>query len=412
MWTLLTLAARNLRRNRRRSAITMAGIALGLALMQMSNNIAFGSHSDLLKRAVSMMAGHVVVQAEGYQADPDSSKVVTGSAGTAESMRAAAPADATITRRLNLEGLLTSPTNSTGAGLQGIEPDAEAKVVELDERVTKGEWLRADDPGGILIGTVMAERLGVGLGDKIVFMGQPRGAEVGSRLFRVRGLFRTGAVELDSFVAVANIAAVQELYGVDDPATQIAVHLANPAGTPEAYEAVAAAVTRTDVEVLPWQRALPDIVEFVALDSAFGDGMWFVLGLIVALGVVNTVLMSVMERVHEFGVMLAVGMKPRRLALLVVTEALILGCVAAALGVGLGLLGTWPLAVWGLDMSASLGESIEAAGVPMSTTIVAVMDWDRLAVFPAVGIGFAVLASLWPAWMVTHMSPVEALRHQ
>lgn len=409
---LLSLAARNLLRNRRRTLITMAGISFGLALMMLSNNVAFGSHNDMLRTAISLMAGHVVVEPAGYQKDPSSKKVVADSGVIADRVRAAVPNARMVTRRIYLDGLLTSPSNSVAVSLEAIEPAREKEILTLDDKLTKGAWLEDGDRQGILIGASMADTLAVGLGDKVVFMGQPGGGEVESVLYRVRGIFKTGAPEIDGFTVLVPLASVQGLYATADAATQISVHLDDDRRTADATRAVRSVVTAPGVDVLAWEDAIPDIRDFVRLDSAYGDGIWLVLGIIVAMGVVNTVLMSVLERVREMGVMMAVGMRPRQLATMVMTEGLVMGVLSALIGVALGLLGTWPLSVYGLDLSGDMGSSMEAAGVPVSLVLYPQVDWIRLGIYPLVGVGFALLASLYPAFKVTQLSPIEAIRHE
>jgi len=409
---LLSLAARNLLRNRRRTLITMAGISLGLALMMVSNNIAFGSHNQMLRTAISMMAGHVVVQAEGYQADPSPKRVMADSTAITDQVRAAVPEAKMVTRRIYVDGLLSSPANSVAVAVKGVEPDKEKEVVDIDDKLTDGAWLQDGDKQDILLGASMAESLGVGVGDKVVYMGQPASGEVQSLVFRVRGIFKTGAPEIDGFTVLVPIQAVQGLYERPDVATQISVHLDSDHDTAKATKAVRAALSRPGLEILPWEDAIPDIRDFVKLDSAYGDGIWLVLGIIVAMGVVNTVLMSVLERVRELGVMMAVGMKPGQLARMVLTEGLILGAVSAVIGIIIGLLLTWALAIHGIDLSGEMGRSMEAAGVPISLVLYPEVDWFRLGIYPLVGVGFAFLASLYPAYKVTRLTPVEAIHHQ
>jgi|AMFO01.1.fsa_nt_gi ABC-type transport system, involved in lipoprotein release, permease component len=415
MLIFIKLAMRNLLRNKRRTAITMTGISLGLALMVFSNNIAFGSHESMLRTAIGMMAGHVVVQGEGYQHKPDSKLKVLNSGAMAQTIRAAIP-DATVTRRIYMDGLLVSPVASTSAVVKAIEPSRELQVIDLDDKIVQGQWLADDDDRGIMLGQDLATRLDLGLGDKVVFMGQPDGTEVESRLFRLRGIFRTGSPEIDGFTALAPLSAAQELFQGDDPATQIAINLPDDqqtaARTEQVRSLVQAAAPDSKLEVLPWQQAIPDIVEFVKLDSAYGDGIWLVLGIIVSMGVINTVLMSVMERVREFGVMMAVGLKPRKLAAMVLTEGFVMGAISALIGIILGTLVTWPFISMGIDFSGDMGESMEAAGVPISMILYPEIDWGRLAIYPFIGIFFATVASLYPAWKVTRLSPVQAIRHQ
>lgn len=409
---LLRLAVRNLRRNTRRTLITSAGIALGLALMAAVNTLQEGAHQDMVRTAVSLMAGHVVVQAPGWQEEPDAAKVVTGSAEVAAALRQALP-KASVGRRLFVDGLLTSPAGSAGVALRGVEPEAEAAVVEFDEQVKQGAWLTPGDTHGIVIGEAMAKSLAVGVGDKVVFLAQPDGDEVQSQLFRVRGVFRTGAAEFDGVFAFADLAAAQAVYVAADPATQVAVHLPPGEDAAAAWSAAKAALPATPLEVLPWEDAIPEVRQYVELDSAYSDGMFLVLGLIVSMGVVNTVLMSVMERVRELGIMMAVGMRPGRLAAMVLLEGFVLGAVSALVGMALGLLLSWPLITHGVDYSEMMGgETMEAAGLPLHLKVYGIIDWPRFAFYPLLGVFFALLASAWPAWKVAHLSPVQAIHHR
>lgn len=409
---LLRLASRSLRRNRRRSLITILGIAFGLALMSLSNNISYGSHQDMIRSAVGLMAGHVVVQHRAWQEDPSAAHFVPDSGRIVARLQQAIP-EASVLRRIQMEGLLLSPRSTSAVGLRAVEPEAEAAVIDLDDRIVEGAWLQSGDLDGVVLGTVLAERLSVGLGDKVVFMSQVAGQEVESRLFRVRGLFRTGSPEIDGLVAIVPLPAAQPLLPGPDAATMIALHLPDDRQTAAMAARARAAVDDPTLAVLGWPEAIPDIVAFVELDSAWSDAMWAVLGLIVALGVVNTVLMSVMERVREFGIMLAVGMRPRQLATMVLAEGVGLGLLGALLGLLLGTLLTLPLMHWGLDLSEMYGgESIEAGGVPLSLVLYPRLDLARMGTYPLVGIGFALLASLYPAWKVTSLRPIDAIRHE
>lgn len=412
---LLLLAARNLSRNRRRTALTIGGISVGLGLMHATNNFASGSYDDLLDTAISSMAGHVVVQGQGWQRTRESAITVQRSGQVSQTLHDDYP-DATITRRAYLDGLLMSPTNAVGALLTAVEPAPEAAVNDLDDKLVAGAWLDEDDKS-LLLGVHMAEALGVAPGDKLVFMTQEGGSREGgagemvSRLFRVRGVFATGSNELDGFVAYGHLSAAAELLGGDDPASQVALHLADPDDTEAAAATVAARLGRDDLEVLPWPVALAELNEFLELDASYSDLMFAIIGLMVAMGVLNTVLMSVLERTRELGVMLALGLRPARLTWLVLLEGLLLGLVGAAIGYALGAALTWPLVRWGVDFSEQFGGSYETAGVPMSSHIYASYDWSRMALYSAIGVAATVLASAWPAWKVSRLRPVEAIHH-
>lgn len=404
----LALALRNLGRNLRRTAITLSAIALGLAVMVWIVVLQAGQHEDMRQGGIATLAGHVVVQDPAWQTEREPEQVVADADAIATTLAAAFP-QAQITRRIWLAGLLSSPTSSTAAAVALVDPGPEAAVHDVEEQIVDGTWLDATDDRGIVLGVGLARSLGVTLGDKVVLMGQFGQPEIQSRLFRVRGLFRTGAAEVDGFTAWANLTAGQELLGKPHAAHQIAVHL-----PPGADDVAAAAEARARVPgpaaVLHWRDALPDLWALIAIDARSNDVILGVFGLIVAIGVLNTVLMSVLERSREFGVLLAIGMRPGRIARLVLTEALVLGVIGGTLGMALGIALAYPLVTHGIDFSASMGERMEAGGVLLKSVVKGRYDVPRLSGYYVGAILFTALAGLYPAWQVTRFTPVEAMR--
>ncbi|MEM6931213.1 MAG: ABC transporter permease, partial [Myxococcota bacterium] len=279
MLTTLTLAARNLGRNLRRTLITLAAITFGLMTIHFVITLQNGAYEEMLDQGVSSLAGHVVVQADGYQAERDADLLVTEADGVAAALADAFP-DATIAPRIVLGGLVTSPTNSVPAGFSGVDPVAEGIVQNLDERIVEGTWLD-DDDRGILVGVDMAESLDVGIGDKLVFMGQfGDNEDVSSRLFRVKGIFRTGAAEMDGMLTMGHLEAGRDLLGAGDVAHQVTVHLADPRGWAEATALAQGDLgTRGDLEVLAWRDAIPELYGLIQLDQQAGDFMLVILGL-------------------------------------------------------------------------------------------------------------------------------------
>lgn len=408
---MIRLAARNLFRNTRRTLITLLGIAFGLGMVEVTITLQAGQYADMLEAGVSSLAGHVVVQQDGWQDDRDEERVLSGAGGVAEALRGAFP-EATVTSRLLLGGLLTSPRGSVGAALTGVDAGAEAAVQTIDERVREGTWLDGDGRG-IVIGEKMAESLQVKLGDKVVWMGQHGDeTEVQSRLFRVKGVFRTGAPELDGFVAFADLPAAQEVYGTPDVAHQVAVHLRNPDDTAATHARAAALfAARPELDVLDWEHAIPEIVAMIAVDRTSNNVIMFIIGSIVAMGALNTLLMSALERTREFGVMLALGLKPGQLGRLLLTEGLLIGVLGACLGLLFGALLSWPLVDIGLDYRSVLGETYETGGVVLSGLIKGRWHPSRGLEYAGYAVLMATFAALYPAWFVTRLQPVEAMRH-
>ncbi|MEQ1503252.1 MAG: FtsX-like permease family protein [Myxococcota bacterium] len=406
---LLLLSARNLLRNPRRTFITGLAIAGGLALMVVGINLNAGQYGTMIRNGISVLAGHVVVQAPGWQKDRKVEQLVADADPIAAELAAAWP-DAVITRRIWVDGLLTSPTSSAGVAITGVDPVPEAAVGQVDTQIVEGRWLSGEGKG-LVVGVGLAKSLGVGLGDKVVYLGQ-HGDEMTSRLFRVEGIFRTGAADIDGFLAYVPLEAARALLDAPGSAHQVALHLDDPNAS-DAAEARVRGMVGDRAEVLGWRAAIPEIDGMIRVDKKANDVLMSVLGTIVAIGVLNTVLMSVMERVREFGVLMAIGMKPRRLASMILLEGLLLGLFAVTAGVAAGTALSYPLVVDGIDVTKlSGGEAMSTAGVVLDAVMYAAWDPVRVGRYAVMGVALSVLAAAWPAWRVTRYRPIEALHHR
>ena len=408
---VLKMALRNLRRNLRRSAITAVAIAFGLGMLVFSSGFGDGAHGQMIEAGVEAMAGHVVVQGEGWQDKREAEIVVPDSPEVARRLAKSLP-DATVVSRIYLQGLLTSPTGAVGVALSAVEPRVERQVNDLAEKIIEGEYLD-DRPNGIVLGATLAETLDVGIGDKVVLMAQ-RGPDIESRLFRVRGLFRMGIDEIDGFYAQIPLSIAQEMLGVGDDVTQVSAHIDSYRDTRGATKAAQAGLAgMSGVEILPWNKALPELYEWVVYDEAGLYVMILVIAIIVGMGITNTVLMSVLERMREFGVMLSLGATPRRLASLVMAEATILGLVSVLLGVGLGVACNAALAVNGVDFSQLMdAQTMEAAGVAMDLHMYPDLSPIKVTIFAVLSMGMTLFAAIYPAVKAATLKPVECLQHQ
>jgi len=405
------MAFRNLLRNRRRTVITVLGISIGLGLCQMVYNLNLGNYNTMLDKGIRGMSGHVVVQHEQWLKNPDVENVVEGSTAILDRLRSDNP-DALVTRRIMAGGLVTSPTNSVAAAVMGVDPDPESQLNRAASRMVEGEWLKEGDQRGLVLGDTLAERLGVGVKSRIVVMAPDPNdpTESTSLLFRVRGTFHSGIEVIDNFSVMVSVPAAQALLRGEDAAHQIAVVYETDEPSAAGLER-AKALDLGGAVALSWQEALPDLQTFIEVDTRTNELFFFVLGFIVILGVINTMLMSVLERVREFGVMMAVGMKPGSLAALVLIEGTLLGFASAVLGTVLGTAFTYPLATSGLDFSQEMGETMMVEGVAMDSLMFAQYAPERMVLYATVAMVMTILASAWPAWRVTRMQPIEAIKH-
>lgn len=411
MAPLVSMAFRNLLRNKRRSIITVVGISMGLALCQTVYNLNLGNYNSMLDKGIRGTSGHVVVQHAQWVDDPEIEHVVEGSTAIRDRLQADNP-DALVTRRIMAAGLVTSPTNAVSAAILGVDPKPEAELSRAASRMLEGEWLKPDDRRGLILGDTLAKRLGVGVKSRIVVMAPDpdEPTESTSLLFRVRGIYHSGVEVLDNFSVMVSVPSAQPLLRGSDPSHQVAVIYADDSPS-VAGLAQTQAMDLGDAVAMSWQDALPDLQAFIKVDTKTNDIFFFMLGFIVILGVINTMLMSVLERVREFGVMMAVGMRPGALAALVLIEGTLLGLASAVFGTLLGTSFSYPLVTSGLDFTEAMGETMMVEGVAMDAMMFAQYAPDRMALYAAVAMIMTIAASAWPAFRVTQMQPIDAIKH-
>lgn len=413
--TLLVLAWRNLWRRRRRTVITLVSISAGFGIAVMFVGLADGSHNSMTRNAIRLGEGHLTVQPKGYIESPANHKFLADGDGMAERIGGLG-IPGRFDPRVALQVLASTPHNSTGAGLEGLDPLADHRAEFFRPRLVDGEWLEPGDERGILIGDGMARKLKARVGGKVVLMAGSRGGDSQAHLARVRGIFDTGVGELDDFLALGDIGLARRFLegeGADPaagPLTRVAVFLDDADGLSHWKGRLTELAGDGRAAVLDWREMMPQVVQFIALDRAGNHIFLALITVMVVFGVVNTVLMSVLERTREFGLLRALGLGRRGLMLLVLCETMLLGLLAIATGwaVGSGV-HLW-FAHNGFDVAAMAGGDTSIAGTFMDPVIRSELSWDRvrqltLAVFAA-----TLATGLYPAAKAARVTPVEALR--
>ncbi len=363
---LVKIGWRNLWRNPRGTLLTALALGLGLALLLISLGLLDGGHEQTIADGVRLGPGHVVIQAKGYQ-DSGSDELllpaqvvsrIEGFLQTAEMKKLVRG----VSPRLLATGLLSSSANSAGVRIMGVIPQDEPAVSFIPQRIVEGTYLSDNRPSGVVIGAELARELEVKIGSRVVLMTQAlrqpgvetkngAGEEMQSTLLRVSGIFRTGLQAVDANIIQLPLPAVQTLLGVPDgQVTQVALLLQQEGDSPMVARALLKQLTGKPVEVLTWRESIPMLAQILGLDHAFNYIMNGVILAMVGLGILNTILMRVLERRYEFGVSKALGLRPGQLAVMVIGESLALTAISLALGLALGLSVEHYFATSGLDL--------------------------------------------------------------
>jgi ABC-type lipoprotein release transport system permease subunit len=402
---LLGLAWRNVLRNRRRSAITVSSIAIGLAAMTFMWGFIDGMNRQMVENTTRFFAGDVQVHLEGYHDDPSLDLTIAHAAPVLDAVRAH-PQVAAASVRLEAKALASRGEKSRGVVVTGVSPQEEPRVTILSSALLEGSPLDAGAPG-VLIGEKLAESLGVRSGEELVLVGQGYDGSIASGRFPVQGVFRTRIDELDGFVAVMPIDTVRELYAAPDGATAIALRLRDR-GEVDAVHASLASGLGPRYEVLGWPALLPSVAVSVRFHEVTGYVVLLVFFVVVAAAVANPVLMAVLERTREFGIMLAIGMSQGMLLRLVVYESILLGAAGLALGNVVGLAITAYFSRAGIDVGAFEAGLRTMPG--LSEIIHPVVRGDRSLMLSAIVFAIVCASAFYPAAKAALLKPVEAIR--
>lgn len=402
----LRLAARNVMRNVRRSVITVAAVSLGMTALLFNWAFIDGVNEQMIDNSTRYLAGHLQVHRKGYHDDQSLDRLLADGPAVAAEVSRLLPGSP-VSTRLEGSALASVGEKSRGVMVLGLDPDSERAVTTLAETVREGSFLAAAEPAGIVLGARIAEALQSRVGGEIVLVTQAADGSVGAARYRVRGIFRTRMDMLDGSYVLMNLGAARDLYAAADGITTVVARLADRAAVPTARARVESALG-PDHEVLDWPQLLPSVVQSVSFHTVVGYVLLLVLFIVVAVGITNTVLMAVMERTREFGVMMALGTRQGQLTRVVFYEACLLGLAGVVLGTALGMSIVLFFAARGMDFGAYVQAMETMQG--LTSMIYPLPRWDRLALIAGLVFGVGILAALYPAWRATRLVPVAAIK--
>jgi len=409
--SMTVLAWRNLWRNRRRTLLTLSSIAVGVFLAILFTAMQDRNWADMIDLAARLGSGHVTLEDPAYLDAPSLSRTVRHT----EELRRMALADRDVTRateRIAGQLMLNTARESRGAGFIAYDPAAEdSTTFAFPQAVTEGEPLAGATGGGIMVGARLAANLGVTLGDKVVYTMTDRTGEIVSGLARVSAIVRTGSPAADAALCLLPIDAVRGLLGyAPDEATQVAVFVRDQRDSDAVARRLGAEVG-PEVAAVPWHETQTGLAAFIGLKVGGARFMEILIAVLVAAGIFNTLFVSVMERMREFGILMAIGWSPGRLFGLVMLESAwlgILGLVGAALVTALPY---WYLARTGIDLSGLLaGNAMDVAGIAMPSTFRVGIYGNHLAFIGVAAFVATLLSGLYPAWRAGRVDPIETIR--
>jgi len=408
---LNTLAWRNLWRHKRRTLITASSIAFGVLLAVTFTGAGDYFYTRMIDAGAKMGMGHITIAAPDYNRAPSSKKFL-GDAKQLQKSLIDHPEVVSVVARIQGQAMFASASKSVGGTFIAIDPAQENNENNLFiQSLVEGEMLEDISGKGIVIGVDLARKLKVSLGKKLVYTTTDAHGEIVSAIARVKGLFRTGISEVDGGLALLPISSAQKVLAYQtDEVSFIAVSLGDQRASHLLRDSLQGQATFSELEVLNWQQTQPDLAGMIAVDKSSNRISQLLIALLISAGILNTMLMSVLERVREFGVMMALGMSPRNLFALVMLESFWL----AVIGLIIGVLITIPWYLFmtetGIDLTGAYGDDFSFGGVLLDP-VFKIRLFQESIIGILIGLfSLALLSGAYPAWRAGRIPPVESLK--
>ncbi len=399
----LKLAWRNLFRNTRRTILTAMLIGLSLAAMIIADGVILGMSNVMTSSMTDTLNGEAQIQRRGFS-DTFDVDLVLGNSAEIEDSLGQDPAISAFAPRTITGGMVSSTYNVSAGLIYGVDAISERSVSKIEAAVIAGNYLTGN-PGEILIGKSLAELLEVESGDRIVLtMSESGTSELVQALFRVSGIFEFGVRELDDSSVFINLAKARELLGLGTGSHQIILRFGDPAQATNPGLAVYRMYNTERIEAVNWMDANPSISSMLEMTSFSSLMVGSILFLLASLGVINSMFMSIYERIYEIGVVKAIGTRPSQILLLVLGEAGLIALFSCVLGMLIGGLGNWWFSIYGIPM----GE-MEISGISFANSIRAVQRPSQFIDFPFYVVVLTLVAAAYPARFASRIVPSDAL---
>lgn len=420
--SLIKLGMRNLFRFKRRTFITLSAVSMGLALLIIGITMMNGIDKQSLNNIINSQTSHLKIFKKGYFEEKDelpTDKTINKSNFLIEKIKNLEPVVG-VERRIMFPGSLIKGSDEFPCIGVGIEPEFDPFVFNIKESLVEGEWLD-DGEYQIIIGKSFAEDLNLGVGDLIT--ARVITSKVDNKFtwnavdFEIRGIFDTSNPNVNSGFVFLPIEIAQEAISLGPDVTEIVIRL-NTNGSDNILKTKKILQNEIknsglDYIVYSWDQLAGDFLLISKMKTKNTSIMIMIMLFIASMGIINTMLMAVLERTREIGMMMALGMKKSEIRKVFLFEGGFIGVMGSLLGCMLGGLGSWYLEVYGISMR-SFGETYEeivAAFYPVKGTFYADLTFEPLLYTFLLGTFISIAATYYPANRAAKMDPVEALRH-
>ncbi len=402
---ILSVSWRNVWRSKVRSLVILVAIALGISTGIFNAAFYNGMANQRIETAIATEASHVQLHAKGYMEDPSERNYMTNADSICNTIRQWNIV-AAVSDRFILQSMIQSAATSTGVKLVGVNPKQEMKVTDIHQHIIEGAYFEGVKRNPIVIGDKLAKKLNVKLRSKVVLTFSDSRGYISGASFRVAGIYKTTNTSFDGLNVFARSSDLTQLYGVNQTdAHEVAILCIGA----DQVEAVKEQLKDqfVDLDVQDWKQLMPEVA---LLESSLDLTMYiFMIIILLALvfGIINTMLMAVLERTKELGMLMAIGMNHGRVFRMILTETVMLTLVGGVVGALLGVLAVNLTGNSGIDISI-VSEGLGALGY--ASVVYPVISMEEVIKVIIMVFITGLVAALYPARKALRLKPAEAIR--
>lgn len=401
----LKLAWRNIFRNKRRTFIAGIAIGIGLAALIYTDALMAGMTRNMIRSATASFLGEGEIHRQGFRETLEVDQTINNSDSVLAELKNE-PEVKDFSPRVMTYSMISSPANVQGVMMVGVQPPTERNLSQIDDAITRGEYFKGDSPRDVVIGSELAGILEVELGDRIVLTAaQAETGDLAQEMFRISGIYFFNQSEMDKGMVFIRLKKAQQMLNLGSGVHEIALTFSDASIPRDRQASFWSKYSQDGNEALGWVDLVPQLEGVLKMSQFSTYLVGLILFSVVALGIINTLFMSLYERMYEFGVMRAVGTNPFAMGRLVVFEAGALALVSIVLGLTLGLAATYITSQTGINYGG-----IEFAGVTFRDLLYPVLKVRQFVEFPILVFLFTTLVSLYPAAYAARLRPAEAMR--
>ena len=404
-WILIKLAWKNLFRHKRRSIIAATAMGIGLAALIFADALWLGMEQNMVKTATASFLGDGQIHREGFSDERAVELTINHLDAVVANLRRDGIV-AHFTLRTFAFGMITSPATVAAVNLVGVEPSTERYLSQIDDAIIEGAYFEGSNPRDIVIGEELVERLEIGLNDRVVVtVAQAGSGDLSQEMFRVSGIYRFADEEMNSGMAFIRLGKAQQMLALGAEAHEIALKLIDSISAEDQNLLFWKTYSQGGNKARSWTEVLPEVQAMFEMSKFSKYIMGIVLFGVIVFGIVNTLFMSLYERMFEFGVLRAIGTRPFGMARLILFEAGVLAVLGIILGTILGFSVTLIFATIGIDYTG-----IEMMGITMQELIYPDIRVQPFIFYSIWIFVFTLIAGLYPARYAAKMSVATAMR--